>query len=87
LLQSASRKIPVAIWIGSRDQYFPLSVVRNTRDVLQRHGFPVQLTEMPGYDHDYYSHDVSVNNAAWSFLKRQSLATPPVWEIISAGPG
>lgn len=86
VIQSASRKIPIAIWIGSRDQYFSPNVVRTTRDELQRQGFPVQVTEMPGYDHNYYGHSAQVNDAAWGFLKDQSLPSPPIWNAVSAGP-
>jgi hypothetical protein len=40
------RKIPMAIWIGTKDQLVPLQVVRDTRDVLRERGFPIALTEI-----------------------------------------
>lgn len=86
VIQNASRKIPIAIWIGTKDQYFSLSVVRNTRDELERRGFPVHVTEMPGVDHNYYGHSNEVNEEAWSFLIKQSLLSPPTWITFSPDP-
>lgn len=79
-VQAASRKIPVAIWIGTRDQYFSLDAVRKTRDELRRQGFPVEVTEMQGFDHNYYRHSVEINDEAWRFLKNQCLPSPPRWD-------
>ena len=54
VIDSAQRKIPIAIFVGTKDPYFPLEAVRATRDALKAHGFPVELTEIPGHDHVYY---------------------------------
>lgn len=86
IIQAASRKIPIAIWIGTADQYFSLNAVRKTRDELQRQEFPVQVTEMQGVDHNYYSHSTEVNDGAWRFLKNHSLSSPPRWNSFSAYP-
>lgn len=79
VIEGASRRIPIAIWVGSRDQYFPANLVRATGKELQHQGFPVQLTVMPGFDHNYYIHSGEVNQEAWRFLQKQSLASPPQW--------
>jgi predicted esterase len=84
VIQNAARKIPIAIWIGTKDQYFSLDVARTTRDELQREGFPVRLTEMPGVDHNYYVHSNKVNQQAWEFLKGQALPSLPTWNPFSA---
>jgi dienelactone hydrolase len=84
LIHDATRRIPIGIWIGSRDQYFPLDAVRTTRDELLQQGFSVQLTVMPGFDHNYYGHSSEVNDEAWRFLKGQSLISPPIWNPLSA---
>jgi hypothetical protein len=43
----AKRKIPMFIQVGDSDAFFPLKVVRATRDVLNENGFAVELTEIP----------------------------------------
>lgn len=73
MINRATRKVPLAIWIGTLDQYFPLKFVRDTRDALLAGGFPVELTEMAGHDHNYYELAPRINEAAWQFLKKQEL--------------
>lgn len=75
----AARKIPVAIWVGTNDAFFPLAAVRATRDALVQRGFAVQLTEIRGHTHDYYSRSSEINKAAWAFLKEQALTADPVF--------
>ncbi|HWX40801.1 MAG TPA: hypothetical protein VN345_06585, partial [Blastocatellia bacterium] len=72
-------KIPMAIWVGTRDEYFPLPAVRATRDQLNAAGFSVQLTEMPGHTHWYYDQASTINRDAWEFLKKQSLSADPAY--------
>jgi poly(3-hydroxybutyrate) depolymerase len=80
LLDRPARKIPLAIWIGTRDQFFPLDAVRRTRDVLMQHGFTVQFTEIPNHTHDYYSTSTQTNREVWAFLKQQKLAADPQFQ-------
>jgi len=79
-INHARRKIPLAIWIGTKDPYFPLQSVRATRDALVASGFTVELTEMPGHDHWYYDLAPSINEAAWQFLKQYELPAAPQYE-------
>jgi len=74
------RKIPVAIWVGDKDPYPYLSLenVRNTRDKFEKNGFPIQLTEIPGHDHNYYRIADTLNKTIWEFLSTSSLADVPV---------
>jgi poly(3-hydroxybutyrate) depolymerase len=74
MLDEAERKIPVALFIGTKDQFFPLNAVRATRDAYAKRGFPAELTEIPNHDHDYYKLSADINAKAWEFLKRQKLA-------------
>jgi poly(3-hydroxybutyrate) depolymerase len=74
MLDEAERKIPVALFVGTRDPFFPLSVVRATRDAYTKRGFTAELTEIPNHDHDYYKISADINAKAWDFLKRQKLA-------------
>ncbi|HYX20779.1 MAG TPA: dienelactone hydrolase family protein [Thermoanaerobaculia bacterium] len=73
----AARKIPIAIWIGTKDQFFPLDSVRATADALKTRGFPVTLTEIPGHTHDYLHDEPDLNLAIWDFLAAQKLPEQP----------
>jgi poly(3-hydroxybutyrate) depolymerase len=73
----AKRKIPIYIQVGTVDRLFTLSVVRETRDMLNRNGFNVQLTEIKGHDHWYYDLAPKINADAWNFLKEQRLSDEP----------
>lgn len=76
-MEGAERKVPLAIFVGTDDPLFPLRVVRATRDALKQRGFPVELTEIKGHTHDYYSRAAAINKSAWEFLSRQELAEDP----------
>ncbi len=76
-LDFAVRKIPLAMFVGDRDQFFPLQDVTATRDALKQAQFPVALTVMPGHDHNYYDSSRQVNAAAWNFLKEHQLDADP----------
>jgi poly(3-hydroxybutyrate) depolymerase len=80
LLDQAPRKIPMAIWVGTNDNFFPIRVVRDTRDVLNAHGFNARLTEIKGHTHDYYGSAGDINKDAWAFLKDQKLAADPKFQ-------
>lgn len=73
IVDSAARKIPVAIYIGSRDQYYSLDQVRRTRDLLTSHGFPVHYLEFPGQDHRFAPVGAQVSADAWSWLSAFTL--------------
>jgi hypothetical protein len=79
-IDGSHRKIPLAIWVGTNDQFFPLSSVRATRDALMAKGFPVEVTEMPGHDHWYYDLAPQINEAAWQFLRKYALPAEPHFE-------
>ena len=80
LLANANRKIPIAMWNGTLDQTVPLADARATRDILEMHGFPVELHEMLGRDHNYYIHSDEVNEAAWDFLRQHELEHQPTFQ-------
>lgn len=52
LMERANRKIPIAIFVGTNDQYFPLPIVRATRDALNSRtawsGSPRLVAEQAG---------------------------------------
>lgn len=82
VIDLAKRKIPIFIQVGDSDRFFPLKLVRNTRDVLNARGFAVELTEMPGHDHWYYDLAPKINARAWDFLKKHELENDPHFEPI-----
>ncbi len=79
-IDTVKRKIPIAIWVGTNDSFFPLAKVRATRDLLTQHGMSVGLTEMKGRTHNYYEHAEEVNKWVWDFLKGNSLDADPKYE-------
>lgn len=74
LTKYARRKTPIAIFVGTQDQSFPLKVVRATRDELNSQGFAVELTEMANHDHWYYDLAPKINQSAWEFLQKYELS-------------
>ncbi|MGZ8842849.1 MAG: dienelactone hydrolase family protein [Pyrinomonadaceae bacterium] len=85
-IDQARRKIPLAIWVGTVDRFFPLASVRATRDALRAKGFTIDVTEMPGHDHWYYDLAPEINAAAWAFLKRYDLPNEPRYtEYVGMG--
>jgi len=79
-VEHAKRKIPMAIWVGDRDPFFPLDQVRATKNLFASKGFPVELTEMPNHDHWYYDLAPKINRSAWEFLKKYELPSDPIFK-------
>ena len=73
ILAQAKRKIPLALYIGDSDPFFPVAHVRKTRDLLRKDGFPVHYVEIVGHDHNYYRVSEQVNSDVWKFLEGQTL--------------
>ena len=78
-ISRAGRKIPLAIWVGTDDAFFPLPAVRATRDALTAQNADIKLTEMAGHNHNYYSRARYINQQAWDFLKPHTLDADPVF--------
>lgn len=77
LLTQVTRKTPIQLQVGTVDPYFPLPAVHHTRDLFLAAGFPFELIEIPGHDHDYYGMSEKVDRDAWAFLKDKSLPPEP----------
>ncbi len=73
IINQAKRKTPIAIYIGDRDEFFPVERVRKTRDLLINAGFPVHYVELKKHGHDYYYLSDQINLDAWNFLKDKQL--------------
>jgi poly(3-hydroxybutyrate) depolymerase len=80
VIGQAPRKIPMAIWVGTNDAFFPLKVVRDSRDALNAAGFNTQLTEIKNHTHDYYGSSSSINKEAWAFLSKYRLDADPKYQ-------
>ena len=80
LLDRPARKIPLGIWIGTKDPLFPLDAVRRSRDLLTARGFTVQFTEIPNHTHDYYTTAAQTNREVWAFLQQQKLTADPEFQ-------
>lgn len=79
-IRKAKRKIPLRIWVGTRDPLFPLRTVRATRDLLNANGINAELIEMDGRNHNYFDRPDEVNRQVWDFLKGHELSTDPRYE-------
>ena len=79
-MDTAARKIPMAIWVGTNDALFPLAAVRATRDALNSRGFNTQLTEIRNHTHNYYSRSGEINKRVWEFLQKIRLDADPNYQ-------
>lgn len=79
-IERAVRKIPIAIFVGTNDEFFPLAAVRATRDALNAGGFKAELTEIKDHTHWYYDRAPEINRSAWQFLKGQQLEGEPKYQ-------
>lgn len=77
---AAKRKLPLAIWVGTEDPYFPPTTVRSTQSELNKYGLDAQVFEMKGHDHDYYAVAKDLNPKIWSFLSACSLEADAKWQ-------
>jgi predicted esterase len=79
-LSSARRQIPIAVFAGMSDRIVPIDAVRGTCALFRKGGFPVELIELPGHDHDYYGNSARINRQVWDFLKQVTLPAEPHYE-------
>lgn len=79
-LERAPRKIPMAIWVGTNDHFFPIPAVRATRDALNAQGFAAELTEIGGHTHAYYDRASEINRKVWQFLQKHRLDADPKYQ-------
>jgi poly(3-hydroxybutyrate) depolymerase len=73
----ATRKIPLAIYIGDRDQFYPIDVVRAVNAALEKRGFTVLYREIKGHDHAYKAVAPEVNEEIWKFFSEHPLPHDP----------
>jgi dienelactone hydrolase len=75
-LDLSGRKVPFALYASASDQVIPVEEVRQTRDLLASHGFPLRYRELEGQGHAYAPVAELVNADAWAFLSAQALPGP-----------
>jgi len=80
LIDYAKRKIPLAIIVGDRDQFFRLSAVKSTTGRLKAKGFEVEMTVIPDHDHRYEDLAPEINEQSWSYLKNYELSEEPEYD-------
>ena len=73
----AERRLPIAYYIGTRDQWWPVEKTRASRDALLARGFPVHYVELPGADHNFLASADVVTRDAWAFFNRYALDRDP----------
>jgi poly(3-hydroxybutyrate) depolymerase len=84
-LAYARRRIPIAIFVGDIDPFFPLPDVRRTESALRQAGHPVEVTILKRHGHRYERAARQVNAEAWAFLKSVVLPEAPRYRPIAAG--
>jgi poly(3-hydroxybutyrate) depolymerase len=77
VIDLARRKIPMAIWIGTKDDLVPIKAARETLAILTSRGFPAKLTELNGHTHSYEERAQQLTSASWEFLRKEALTEDP----------
>jgi polyhydroxybutyrate depolymerase len=79
-LAHARRKIPIALFIGDQDEFFPIDAVQETVAAFRKANHPVQLTILPGQRHSYHHVASRLNPAVWEFLQASELPGEPYYQ-------
>src|SRR5205814_1749209 len=83
-LLAAPRKLPIAMFHGTRDNLIPLGTAREGRDALLMSGFQVDFRELAGYEHNtLYTRGDTIVGPAWEFLKTKALDEEPRYQLYS----
>src|SRR2546423_1263456 len=83
-LLGAPRKLPIAMFHGSRDTVIPIATAREARDALLGAGFQVDFRELAGYEHNtIYTRGESIIQPAWEFLKTRVLEQEPHFQVYA----
>lgn len=82
----AKRKIPIAAYVGDKDEYFSVVSVQATESILKQRGFPSELHLLPGRVHAYSDVPADFHDTVWSFLKANALIDIPKYAPYRFGP-
>lgn len=83
----AKRKIPIASYVGDKDEYFSLDSVQETEKILTQRGFPAELHLLPGRVHAYTDVPADFHDTVWNFLKTNTLIDLPKYAPYRFGGG
>lgn len=72
------RRMPIAIWVGDNDPFFPIASVSKTKQILEEHGFHVKLAVVPNHNHNYYVISDDIDGQAWDFFKNAGPKNPKI---------
>jgi poly(3-hydroxybutyrate) depolymerase len=73
----AKRKIPIASYVGDKDEYFSVESEQATERILTQNGFPAELHFLPGRVHSYMDVPADFHDTVWKFLKGNALIDLP----------
>jgi dienelactone hydrolase len=82
----AKRRIPIGIYVGDKDEYFPAASVRATEAILTQRGFPATLNLLEGRKHSYMDVPDGFNDTVWRFLSANALSDLPKYAPYRFGP-
>jgi poly(3-hydroxybutyrate) depolymerase len=77
VIDFATRKIPIAMWVGDQDEYFSTASVHATQHVLTGAGFPAELHLLDGRRHSYKDVPGDFHDRVWAFLSSHVLDGAP----------
>ena len=77
IFDAATRRIPLAIYIGTRDQFYPIQVVRAVSEALKKRDFPLVYVEIPDHDHNYKAVAPEINPEIWKYFADHPLPQDP----------
>jgi poly(3-hydroxybutyrate) depolymerase len=81
----AARKVPIAYYIGTRDQWWTVQQSRATRDALTARSFPVHYVELNGADHSFFARSEEITSDAWKYMKQFALDKDPQFDRLDLG--
>ena len=73
------RAIPIAMFQGREDEVVPLTMARETRNLLEQSGLDVEWHEMRA-NHVYWNYAEELNPQIWGFLRENALEGDPVFK-------
>lgn len=82
VLPFVKRKIRVSIYVGDKDEFFPLKSVRKMVAALRDASMPVTLKVLRRRGHSYAKGARIVNPSAWDLMKTTRLESEPKFHTI-----
>ena len=73
IVQTAGRRTPVAMYLGTNDRSLTLEDGARTFELQERSGFTVHYLPLAGQGHDYWSAAPWVNADVWAFFEEHPL--------------